>query len=82
MDYSGHSRLHAGPVLTALLVFGFLLLFLAIPVGTVFYSAFVNADGSFMVEEYNWARPDTYSYRKATRGEGSSQFSSFIRFKR
>jgi surface antigen len=50
--------------------------------GHVAYVAKVNADGSFMVEEYNWARPDTYSYRKATRGEGSSQFSSFIRFKR
>lgn len=47
MNYSGHSRLPAGPVLTALLVFGFLLLFLAVPVGTVFHSAFVNADGSF-----------------------------------
>jgi iron(III) transport system permease protein len=47
MNYSGHSRLPAGPVLTALLVFGFLLLFLAIPVGMVFHTAFVNADGSF-----------------------------------
>ncbi|WP_251863614.1 iron ABC transporter permease [Achromobacter sp. Marseille-Q4962] len=46
MNHSGYSRLSAGPVLTALLVFGFLLLFLAVPVGTVFYSAFVNADGS------------------------------------
>ncbi|MEN4920129.1 iron ABC transporter permease [Achromobacter spanius] len=47
MNHSGHSRLPAGPVLVALLVFGFLLLFLAVPVGTVFHSAFVNADGSF-----------------------------------
>ncbi|QVQ26780.1 ABC transporter permease [Achromobacter deleyi] len=47
MNYSGHSRLPAGPVLTALLVFGFLLLFLIVPVGTVFHTAFVNADGSF-----------------------------------
>ncbi len=46
MNHSGYSRLSAGSVLTALLVFGFLLLFLAVPVGTVFYSAFVNADGS------------------------------------
>ena len=46
MNHSGYSRLSAGPVLTELLVFGFLLLFLAVPVGTVFYSAFVNADGS------------------------------------
>ncbi|MDF2091132.1 CHAP domain-containing protein [Knoellia sp. 3-2P3] len=50
--------------------------------GHVAYVAKVNTDGSFMVEEYNWARPDTYSYRKATRGEGSGQFSSFIRFTR
>ncbi|MCW0210401.1 iron ABC transporter permease [Achromobacter veterisilvae] len=52
MNYSGHSRLPAGPVLTALLVFGFLLLFLAIPVGTVFYTAFVNADGSFTMGHF------------------------------
>ena len=39
-------------------------------------------DGSFWVEEYNHVRPDTYSYRKATRGEGAHQFSEFIRFKR
>jgi iron(III) transport system permease protein len=52
MNYSGHSRLHAGPVLTALLVFGFLLLFLASPVGTVFYTAFVNADGSFTMGHF------------------------------
>ena len=50
--------------------------------GHVAYVAKVNADGSFMVEEYNHVRPDTYSYRKATRGEGSHQFSEFIRFKR
>ncbi|MCW3156001.1 iron ABC transporter permease [Achromobacter spanius] len=52
MTSSGHSRLPAGPVLTALLVFGFLLLFLAVPVGTVFYSAFVNADGSFTMGHF------------------------------
>ncbi len=50
--------------------------------GHVAYVAKVNADGSFWVEEYNHVRPDTYSYRKATRGEGSHQFSEFIRFKR
>jgi surface antigen len=50
--------------------------------GHVAYVAKVNADGSFMVEEYNHVRPDTYSYRKATRGEGSHQFSEFIRFPR
>ena len=52
MNSSGHSRLPAGPVLTALLVFGFLLLFLAVPVGTVFYSAFVNADGSLTMGHF------------------------------
>lgn len=52
MNSSGHSRLPAGPVLTALVVFGFLLLFLAVPVGTVFYSAFVNADGSFTMGHF------------------------------
>jgi surface antigen len=50
--------------------------------GHVAYVAKVNADGSFMVEEYNHVRPDTYSYRKATRGEGSHQFSQFIHFTR
>ncbi|MFD4841640.1 ABC transporter permease [Achromobacter sp. NPDC058515] len=52
MNHPSHSRLPAGPVLTALLVFGFLLLFLAVPVGTVFYSAFVNADGSFTMGHF------------------------------
>lgn len=50
--------------------------------GHVAYVAKVNRDGSFMVEEYNHVRSDTYSYRKATHGEGSHQFSDFIRFKR
>jgi surface antigen len=50
--------------------------------GHVAYVAKVNSDGSFMVEEYNHVRPDTYSYRRATRGTGSDQFSDFIRFKR
>ena len=47
MNHSGHLRLPPGPVLAALVVLGFLLLFLIVPVGTVFHSAFVNADGSF-----------------------------------
>ncbi|OAE61047.1 iron ABC transporter permease [Achromobacter mucicolens] len=47
MNHSGRLRLPPGPVLAALLVLGFLLLFLIVPVGTVFHSAFVNADGSF-----------------------------------
>ena len=50
--------------------------------GHVAYVAKVNADGSFMVEEYNHVRADTYSYRKATRGEGPHQFSDFIHFTR
>jgi surface antigen len=50
--------------------------------GHVAYVAKVNSDGSFMVEEYNHVRSDTYSYRKATRGEGSDQFSQFIHFRR
>jgi surface antigen len=50
--------------------------------GHVAYVAKVNRDGSFMVEEYNHVRPDTYSYRKATKGEGSHQFSQFIHFRR
>ncbi len=50
--------------------------------GHVAYVAKVNRDGSFMVEEYNHVRSDTYSDRKATRGEGSHQFSDFIRFTR
>jgi surface antigen len=50
--------------------------------GHVAYVAKVNSDGSFMVEEYNHVRSDTYSYRRATRGEGSDQFSQFIHFGR
>jgi surface antigen len=50
--------------------------------GHVAYVAKVNSDGSFSVEEYNHVRSDTYSYRRATRGEGSDQFSQFIHFKR
>ena len=35
-----------------------------------------------MVEEYNHVLLDTYSHRKATRGEGSQQFNEFIPFRR
>ncbi|AMH04800.2 ABC transporter permease [Achromobacter xylosoxidans] len=52
MNLPGHSRLPAGPVLAAFLVLGFLALFLAVPVGTVFYSAFVNADGGFTIGHF------------------------------
>ena len=52
MNLPGHSRLPAGPMLAALLVLGFLALFLVVPVGTVFYSAFVNADGGFTIGHF------------------------------
>ena len=50
--------------------------------GHVAYVAKVNSDGSFMVEEYNHVRPDTYSYRKAHLGTDYDGFTDFIRFKR
>jgi surface antigen len=50
--------------------------------GHVAYVAKVNSDGTFMVEEYNHVRSDTYSYRKAHRGADSDGFTDFIRFKR
>lgn len=53
MTFANGSRLPAGPLLTALLVLAFLGLFLAVPVGTVFYSAFVNADGSFTLGHFS-----------------------------
>lgn len=46
------SRLPSGFVLVALLVLAFLAAFLIIPVGSVFYSAFVNADGSFTLGHF------------------------------
>src|SRR5690606_29663424 len=52
MTFANGPRLPAGPLLTALLVLAFLGLFLAVPVGTVFYSAFVNADGSFTLGHF------------------------------
>jgi surface antigen len=48
--------------------------------GHVAYVAKVNSDGSFMVEEYNHVRSDTYSYRLATRGEGAHLFCQFIHY--
>ncbi|MGO1765686.1 MAG: ABC transporter permease [Advenella sp.] len=41
-----------GLTLVALGVLGFLLLFLAVPVGNVFYTAFSNADGSFTMGHF------------------------------
>lgn len=52
MMLTGRSRLPAGPLLAALLVLTFLVLFLVFPVGTVFYTAFVNADGSFTLGHF------------------------------
>src|SRR5690606_27304186 len=52
MTFASRSRLPAGPLLTALLVLAFLCLFLVVPVGTVFYTAFVNADGSFTLGHF------------------------------
>ncbi|SHI14523.1 ABC transporter permease [Pollutimonas bauzanensis] len=46
------SRFPSGFVLVALIVLAFLAMFLVIPVGTVFYSAFVNADGSFTLGHF------------------------------
>jgi surface antigen len=50
--------------------------------GHVAYVAKVNSDGSFMVEEYNHVRSDTYSYRLATRGEGAHQSRHVIHYTR
>jgi iron(III) transport system permease protein len=52
MISSFSSRFPPGLVLVALLVLAFLSLFLIIPVGSVFYSAFVNADGSFTLGHF------------------------------
>ena len=41
-----------GLVAVALLVLAFLVLFLALPVGNVFYLAFINADGSFTLGHF------------------------------
>lgn len=49
--------------------------------GHVAYVEKVNADGSFVVEDYNHVRAYTYGYWTATRGTGSNQFDQFIHFK-
>ncbi|MBB5214206.1 ABC transporter permease [Parapusillimonas granuli] len=46
-NQDGQLRFSPGLALAAMLVLAFLVLFLVVPVGSVFYSAFVNADGSF-----------------------------------
>lgn len=45
-------RASPGLVVAAMLVLAFLVLFLALPVGNVFYLAFVNADGSFTLGHF------------------------------
>ncbi len=50
---STHSmRFPPGLTVVALLVLAFLMLFLAIPVGNVFYTAFSNSDGSFTLGHF------------------------------
>lgn len=49
--------------------------------GHVAFVRAVNSDGTYWVEEYNHVAPDTYAHRKTTIGEGSDQFSAFIRLK-
>jgi surface antigen len=48
--------------------------------GHVAYVAKVNSNGSFVVEEYNWANPEHYGVRTTTVGSGHGQFDAFIRF--
>jgi iron(III) transport system permease protein len=45
-------RFPAGATLVALAILAFFALFLVMPVGSVFYSAFVNADGSFTLGHF------------------------------
>lgn len=52
MTTTFHSRFSTGFVCIALLVLAFLAFFLVVPVGSVFYSAFVNADGSFTLGHF------------------------------
>ncbi len=52
MTGSFSSRFPPGLTILALLVVAFLAVFLVIPVGSVFYTAFVNADGSFTLGHF------------------------------
>ncbi|WP_233235885.1 iron ABC transporter permease [Bordetella sp. LUAb4] len=52
MRNSSPFGLSKGPAAVALLVLAFLLLFLVVPVATVFHTAFVNADGSFTLGHF------------------------------
>lgn len=53
MAQSFSSRYPAGLMLVAGLVLAFLILFLVIPIGNVFYTAFVNADGQFTLGHFS-----------------------------
>lgn len=53
MAQSFSSRYPAGLMLVAGLVLAFLVLFLVIPIGNVFYTAFVNADGQFTLGHFS-----------------------------
>jgi len=48
--------------------------------GHVAYVAKVNSNGTFVVEEYNWAHPEHYGTRTVSRGSAHGQFDTFIRF--
>lgn len=52
MVQSFFSRYPAGLILVAGLVLAFLVLFLVIPIGNVFYTAFINADGQFTLGHF------------------------------
>jgi len=53
MAHSFSSRFPIGLVLVAGLVLAFLVLFLVIPIGNVFFTAFVNADGHFTLGHFS-----------------------------
>lgn len=52
MSLSSRYGLSKGPLIAAVLVLSFLCLFLLVPIGTVFYTAFVNSDGSFTLGHF------------------------------
>jgi iron(III) transport system permease protein len=52
MSLQGMPRLTPGPWIAALLVLGFLGLFLIFPVGTVFRAAFIDAEGGFTLGHF------------------------------
>ena len=53
MAHSFSSRFPIGLVLVAGLVLAFLVLFLVLPIGNVFFTAFVNADGHFTLGHFS-----------------------------